>query len=77
MGAAYLAATLWLLLGADAWALNRLTVRLYVALGHVVPAGVLPEQYGVALNVLLFLPLGWLLTRGLGWRSSAVLANGA
>ena len=43
------------------WSLNRTTVRLYVFFRSdvpIAPAGVLPEHYGVFLNVLLFLPLG-------------------
>lgn len=59
----YLVGLFWSLFGADAWGLNRLTVRLYVAFGPVAPAGLRPEDYGIALNVLLFVPLGWLLAR--------------
>lgn len=50
------------------WELNRLTVRLYVLFRNdvpVAPDGVLPEHYGVLLNVLLFVPFGVLLTLAL------------
>ncbi|MEO5853350.1 MAG: VanZ family protein [Nocardioides sp.] len=63
MGALYLAGLLWSLLGADGWGLNRLTVRVYVAFAPVAPAGARPEDYGTALNMLLFVPFGWLLRR--------------
>ncbi|MCW2835764.1 MAG: VanZ family protein [Nocardioides sp.] len=63
-----------LLLGPWGWQLNRLTVRLYVFFRSdlpIAPAGVLPEHYGVLLNVVLFVPLSvaWaLLTRWSWWR---------
>ena len=41
------------------WALNRLTVRIYVAITYGLGLrGVLPEQVGWTLNVLMFIPLG-------------------
>lgn len=50
------------------WELNRLTVRLYVLFRYdwpIAPLWVLPEHYGVLLNVLLFVPFGVLLTLAL------------
>lgn len=43
--------------------LNRLTVKLYVIWKYDLhlPGNVLPEHFGFALNVLLFIPLGLLL----------------
>lgn len=81
LGALYLAGLFWSLVGADGWGLNRLTVRLYVAFAPVTPAGARPEDYGTALNVLLFVPLGWLLvraTRRPAWMAVllALLASG-
>lgn len=55
------------------WELNRLTVRLYVLFRYewpIAPLWVLPEHYGVLLNVLLFVPFGVLLalaTRRAWW----------
>ena len=43
------------------WSLNRVTVRLYVFFRSdvpIAPDGIGPDHYGVALNVLLFVPLG-------------------
>jgi glycopeptide antibiotics resistance protein len=68
VAALYAAGLLWLVVLADSWSLNRLTVRLYVALQGVAPVGAMPEHYGVLLNVLLFVPLGWLLVRGIRMR---------
>lgn len=73
LGALYLAGLFWSLFGADAWGLNRFTVRLYVAVGPVAPAGLRPEDYGTALNVLLFVPLGWLLARATRRAASVVV----
>ncbi|MBL0749111.1 VanZ family protein [Nocardioides baculatus] len=50
------------------WELNRLTVRLWVFFRHdvpIAPGRVSPEDYGVLLNVLLFVPFGVLLTLAL------------
>ena len=55
------------------WSLNRVTVRLYVFFRSdvpIAPDGIGPDHYGVALNVLLFVPLGIvlaLLTRRPWW----------
>ncbi len=51
------------------WGLNRLTVRLYVLFRYdwpIAPLWVLPEDYGVLLNVVLFVPLGVLLPLATG-----------
>ena len=50
------------------WELNRLTVRLYLLFRYdwpIAPDGLSPEDYGVLLNVLLFLPFGALVTLAL------------
>lgn len=50
-----------ILLWPDGWAVNRLVVRLYLVLLDLgVPAAVTPEHYAALLNVLAFVPLGWL-----------------
>ncbi len=49
------------LLWPDGWAVNRLVVRIYVFfLDLGVPRAVTPDDYATALNVLAFVPLGWL-----------------
>lgn len=69
----YLAGLAVLVAGPWGWALNRLTVACYVQLRYdwpIAPDWVLPEHYGVLLNVLLFVPLGALLvllTARAGW----------
>ena len=50
-----------ILLWPDGWAVNRLVVRVYVVfLDLGVPPAVTPEHYAALLNVLAFVPLGWL-----------------
>lgn len=64
IAAVYVAGLALLVLVPRGWELNRLTVHLYVLFRNDVPLApdwVLPEHYGVLLNVLLFLPLGALL----------------
>ena len=62
------------------WALNRLTVACYVQFRYdwpIAPDWVLPEHYGVLLNVLLFVPLGALfvlLSRRPWWLGTVVAA---
>ena len=59
--AAYLLGLLVLVASPWGWELNRLTVALYVHLRSdwpIAPHWVLPEHYGVLLNVVLFVPLG-------------------
>lgn len=82
---AYVVALLVLVMGPWGWALNRLTVRLYVLFRYdwpIAPDSALPEHYGVLLNVVLFVPLGFLVaavTRWPWWRVvllSAVLSGG-
>ncbi len=68
---AYVVALGTLVLAPWGWALNRLTVALYVQFRSdwpIVP-GASPEDYGVLLNVLLFVPLGLLgvLVTGRAW----------
>lgn len=49
------------LLWPDGGAVNRAVVRLYVTLLDLgMPAWVTPDVYAVLLNVVLFVPLGWL-----------------
>lgn len=63
--------------------LNRFTVACYVRFRYdwpIAPAWVLPEHYGVLLNVLLFVPLGALLVLLTGrrwWQVTAVAAAGS
>ena len=62
--AAYVLGLVVLLAGPWGWALNRLTVRLYVFFRYdwpIAPDAALPEHYGVLLNVVLFVPLAALL----------------
>lgn len=55
----------------DGSLVNDGVVRLYVVLLHAgVPPSVRPEDYGAALNVLAFVPLGWL---GVAWLRQRVL----
>jgi glycopeptide antibiotics resistance protein len=64
LAAAYVVALAVLVAGPWGWALNRLTVRCYVLFAYtwpIAPSWVGPEDYGVLLNVLLFVPLGGLL----------------
>lgn len=57
------------------WQLNRLTVWIYYVLGHrPALARVTPEIVGVGLNVLLFIPLGFLLRQLLGTRAALAVA---
>lgn len=64
-------------------ALNRFTVACYVLFRYdwpVAPDWVLPEHYGVLLNVLLFVPFGALFVRLTGrpwWVATAVAAAGS
>lgn len=70
LGAAYVLGVVVLVTGPWGWMLNRLTVRLYTFFRYdwpVAPDGVLPEHYGYALNVVLFVPLGALLVVVLRW----------
>ncbi len=68
-----------LLLWPDGWMVNRLVVRVYVVLLDLgVPPSVRPEHYAAALNVLVFVPLGWLGVSALrrpAWLVVAVLAG--
>lgn len=64
------------------WALNRFTVRLYVLFRYtwpIAPDWALPEHYGLLLNVVLFVPLGYLMVRLTGrsgwWAIVAALAG--
>lgn len=57
LAAALLAVLLW----PEGWSLNRAVVAVYVFFLNLgVPAWVTPEAYAVVLNVLAFVPLGWL-----------------
>ncbi len=77
---AYAAALVVLVVAPWGHALNRLTVRLYVFFRNtwpVAPDWALPEDYGLLLNVMLFVPLGvvlTLLTRWGWWRVTLVAA---
>jgi hypothetical protein len=74
LGAAYLLVLALLVTGPWGWALNRLTVRLYVFFREdwpVAPGWALPEHYGHLLNVVLFVPV---VANGLGTLLGAVAA---
>lgn len=61
---AYLAGLAVLVASPWGWQLNRLTVRLWVFFRYdwtLAPAWIAPEHFGIALNVLLFVPAGILL----------------
>ena len=79
----YAVALALLVAGPWGWALNRFTVRCYVLFAYtwpIAPAWVGPEDYGVLLNVLLFVPVGALgvvLTRWVWWRVVLVAAIGS
>ncbi len=82
LGVAYVAGLAVVVASPWGWELNRLTVRLYVFFRHdwpVAPRWVVPEHYGVLLNVLLFLPVGALLVAGAGrrwwWATAASFAT--
>lgn len=83
--AAYVVALAVLVTGPWGWALNRLTVALYVRFRYqwpVAPDWVGPEDYGSLLNVALFVPLAALVmivTRWSWWRVvlAAALGSGA
>lgn len=83
--AAYVVALGLLVFAPWAWALNRVTVALYVYFrsdASVAPTGALPEHYGVLLNVLLFVPLGAFFALVIRWAwwwvvLPAVIASGA
>lgn len=83
VGAAYVVALAVLVVGPWGWALNRLTVVLYVQFRYdwpIAPDGALPEHYGMLLNVVLFVPLAAvvaLLTRKAWWWVTAVAALGS
>lgn len=73
-----------LVFGPWGWGLNRVTVRLYVLFRFdwpVAPPWVSPDDYGVILNVLLFVPLGACLAilTGRAWSATvlAALCSGA
>lgn len=58
--AAYVVALVMLVVAPWGWALNRLTVAIYVQLRYdwqIAPDWAGPEDYGVLLNVVLFVPL--------------------
>jgi len=83
---AYLVALLVIVIGPWGWALNRLTVALYVQFRYdwpIAPAWAGPEHYGYLLNILLFVPMGalavgitrrpwWLVTLAAALASSAI-----
>lgn len=79
IGASYAVALLLLTLGPLGWWLNRLTVRIYVVVRYDLGLTWLPlepEHVGFVLNVLLFVPVGALLTLALRgrWRAAAGVA---
>jgi len=79
----YVVALVVLVGGPWGWALNRFTVACYVWFRYdwpIAPDWVLPEHYGVLLNVVLFVPLGALfvlLTRRPWWLATALAAAGS
>ncbi len=63
------------LLWPDGWVVNRLVVDVYVFfLARGMPQAVTPEHYAAALNVLAFVPFGWLGVVGLRRRPWVVVA---
>jgi hypothetical protein len=79
LAAAYVVALAVLVTGPWGWALNRLTVAIWVRMGpqwSIAPGWVAPEHYGILLNVVLFVPLGalfvWL--SGRPWWVGTILA---
>lgn len=82
---AYVVALAVLVSGPWGWALNRLTVSLYVRFRYIWPVApdwVGPEDYGWLLNVVLFVPLAALLAIVTGWAwwrvvLACALASGA
>lgn len=80
LAAAYVVALAVLVTGPWGWALNRLTVALYVRFRlewPIAPAWAGPDDFGVLLNVVLFVPLGALavaLTGRAWWWVTAVAA---
>lgn len=74
LAAVLLAGVLAVLLWPEGWSLNRAVVAVYVFFLHLgVPASVTPEAYAVVLNVLAFVPLGWLGVVLLRWRPVVVV----
>lgn len=69
IGAAYVVVLFLLVFTPISWTLNRLTVEMYVAWKYDLgwPGDFLPEDFGAALNVLLFLPLGILVVALFRW----------
>lgn len=80
---AYVVALAVLVVGPWGWALNRMTVDLYVLFRYdwpIAPDGVTPEHYGMLLDVLLFVPLGALVAWAVGrpwWWVTVAAALGA
>lgn len=82
--AAYVVALVVLVVGPWGWALNRLTVDLYVRFRYdwpIAPQWAGPEHYGWLLNVVLFVPLAALavvVTRTAWWwvTAGAAVASG-
>ncbi|WP_392544990.1 VanZ family protein [Oryzobacter telluris] len=71
IGLGVLAVLLW----PDGYAVNRAIVAVYVVFQRLgVPGSVTPEVYAAVLNVLAFVPLGWLGVVALRRRPSAVFA---
>ena len=67
---AYLAAVLTVSIAPIGWWLNRLTVRIYMFFRVTVPVAprsFAPETYGGLLNVLFYMPLGFMLARITRW----------
>lgn len=83
VGAAYAICVALLVFGPWGWGLNRATVRLYTLFRYewpIAPDWASPEDYGVLLNVLLFVPLGAILvlvTRRPWWWATLLAAVGS
>jgi glycopeptide antibiotics resistance protein len=76
---AYVVALVVIVTGPWGWALNRLTVALYVQFRYdwpVAPDWAGPEHYGFGLNILLFVPMGALavLTTRWSWWTVTIAA---
>lgn len=74
----YLLILLALTLGPFAWALNRFTVWIYIVIFNQTRwTALTPELIGMALNVVLFIPIGFALSRRLGVASAIWLTLAA
>lgn len=78
VGCAYVAALAVVVLAPVGYAINRATVGIYVLWNYDLglPGQPSPERFGDVLNVLLFIPLGALLSRRLRWHHAVAASAG-